>query len=397
MSSTLLCRQLCTLPWQVATFCLALLIYATTGSPTPDDPGLGEAATAVLLLVSIRFPDFKTLPAAVLVFLLYGLSVPTLLGVVRGHHVSLILRDVIAFGFLLMPLLYVRTHASHASLLASMLVLTGCVFSVRAVLPYGDAIFSPAKWLGQAPADLLYLANSPEVLFAALMLLGSGAYRIWAGQGMLAGLLLIGMAALPLLAMAVMMQRAGLGCVALVICLLGTTGLWLRPARALLGAGCVVLMFLPFLPLVSGISHALLQKTEMVGLNSRAQELAAVWSLSSQSPLAFLTGLGWGASFENPAVGNIEVNYTHSLFSALLLKSGVMGVLFFLGYLWMITKQAAPELLRRPVLVLALAAPLGIGLFFYASYKSLGFGMVLLLLSLLPAYRKLEKNQVDMP
>ena len=398
MSSTSICKGLSQLPWQVGAFCLALLVYGVSGSPTPDEIGVSEVLTCLLLLASIRLPDVRRLPAPVIIFAIYGLSIPVLTGVLAGHSMGLILRDLIAFGFLLLPVFFASSNfRDHRQLVIFTVVLVGLMFSIRALMPYGPALFHPASWLGLPPADLLYLANSPEVLFSGLMLLGTGGFMIWAGQGMIKGMSLAVLAGLPLIAMAVMMQRAGLGCIVLAGLIWAALGSWHHPARMGLTAGLLGLLALPLVSLGSAITSGLILKTEMVGFNSRTQEWATVLDLIGQSPWTALTGLGWGASFENPAVGNLTVNYTHSLVSALLLKTGLAGVLAMLAYLWMLAKQAVPELWRRPVLMVALAAPLGIGLVFYASYKSLGFGMLLFVLSLSAPYRKLEKNQVDMP
>jgi hypothetical protein len=348
------------------------------------------------LITAIRLPDLKSLPAPLILFFGFGLSVPLFVGAVSGNEPLLILRDVIAFSFLLLPLLFMQTLKNHTELLPGLLVFTGCAFALRTLLPYGDDIWHPESWLGRAPADLLYLANSPEVLFAGIILLCGGVWRIWEGRAILSGSLMAGLAALPLLSMAVMMQRAGIGCVALSMIFLGCVGMCLRPATTALLIMCLGLLVLPLVPLLGAVVAVLWQKTEMVGFNSRIQEWEAVWAAVGRTPLTLLAGLGWGGSLENPAVGNLRVNYTHSLMSSLLLKSGLAGVALFLCYLWIIAKLSVPELLRRPILVLALGAPLGIGLFLYANYKSLGFGLLLLLLCLLPLQRKLEKNQVDM-
>jgi len=374
--------------WQAVSFALALVLYALTGSPTPDHIGVTEILTGALLLISVSVPVITSMPVPAALLVIYGFSVPLIVGVASGHAGGAVVRDLIPFGFLLMPLLFRATP-----FLPWLVAGVGMAFAVRSLIPYKDTFQHPHLWLGQPPADLLYLANSPEVLFTALFLLGSGLLLVWNRRSLAGGLALTLAAAFPMMAMAVMMQRAGIGCVILAGMVWAAIAFWVRPGRTLLTAAAVCCLLLPFIPLIEALLGTLVLKTELVGLNSRAQEWGRVIELVSQSPWTLLFGLGWGLTFENPAVGNIEVNYTHSLISAMLLKTGLAGVGLMLLYLWILVKQSVPQLFRRPILVLALLCPLGIGLLFYASYKSLGFGLILLLLANPVFYRKLEKNQ----
>ena len=381
---------------RVVAFFTGLIVYALIGSPTPDTIGLGEVIIAVLLLPALSIPKLADLPAAAGAVLLYGLSVPLLTGIVAGHDPGSILRDLVPFLFLLLPVFYLPLLKAHPTGMVTVLAVVGFIFAVRALIPYQNVMSNPLLWFGRPPADLLYLANSPEVLFAALLLLGGGGVLIWTGRAVLGGTAMVLAAIIPMLAMAVMMQRAGLGCVALAASIWAGLGLWVRPARMLPVAGIAALILLPLTPYIGLLLGSLAYKTELVGLNSRGQEWAAVIDLAGNSLGSALFGLGWGTVFDNPAVGNLPVNYTHSLISALFLKTGLCGTALVLVYLWTLAKQAVPELFRRPILVISLLAPLGIGLLLYASYKSLGFGLILLLLALVPAYRNLAQKPPDM-
>lgn len=374
-------------------FLAALILYACFSSPTPDGLGLAECVIALLILLAISIPTPAKMQAPDAALFLYGMSVPLLTGAVAGHDAGMMLRDLIAFGFLLLPLFFAGTMKEHPRMMTGAVVVIGVMFSVRALIPYQDDLFHPAHWLGRPPRDLLYLANSPEVLFACLYLSGTGAWLMWARRRYMAGLALCLLAALPLLAMSVMMQRAGIGCVLLAGFILTGAGLWLRPARTVLVAGLVLLLAAPFLALAEDILAHLIYKTRLVGLNSRQAEWAAVVHLVEASPFSLLFGRGWGMTFENPAVGNLSVNYTHSLFSALLLKTGLAGVGLAILYIYVLIRAAWPGLIRQPVLLLALLAPLGIGFFLYASYKCLGFGLLLILLANQRCAENVEKNQ----
>lgn len=379
---------------------VALILYAVGGSPTPDQLSWIEISIALLLVQLLRWPRPADVMRPAGLFLMYGLSVPVISGLVKGHDPVAVLRDGIAFGFLCLPILMTQrlapSGADAARWLSRLIVMIGVMFSVRTLWPYRENLLQPAAWLGQPPADLLYLANSPEVLFAAILLGGGGLYEVWRGRRTLLGLAMGALAALPLLAMAVMGQRAGLGCVALALTLLGVAGLWQKPGRTIMVGVMVAGLAVLGVTFLTSLVYGLIQKTELVGLNSRAQEWDAVLTILGQNPALTLFGTGWGASFENPAVAGLPVTFTHSLISSIWLKTGVIGLTLLAFYLLDLAKQAVPELWKRPVLALAMAAPLAVGLMLYASYKSLGFGLLLLLCASFFRIEKLDKNQRDM-
>lgn len=374
-------------------FLASLILYACFSSPTPDGFGWAECVIAILLLLAFSIPTPQKIPAPDALLFIYGLSVPLIVGAVAGHDKAMIVRDLIAFAFLLLPLFFARTVREHPRAMTGAVLVIGVVFSLRALIPYQDDLFHPSYWLGKPPRDLLYLANSPEVLFACLYMGGLGAWLVWSRRAVAGGLVLCGLAVLPLLAMSVMMQRAGIGCVLLTGLGLAGIGLWRRPARTALMLGLGILAALPLLALGQDILAQLIYKTQLVGFNSRREEWGAVLHLVDASPFSLLFGRGWGMTFENPAVGNLSVNYTHSLFSALLLKTGLVGLGLALLYIGVLIRGAWPALWRNPVLMLALLAPLGIGFLLYASYKCLGFGLLLILLANQRSAENVEKNQ----
>ena len=374
-------------------FLAALIVYACFSSPTPDGFGWAEGVTGILLLLALSIPAPQKIPAADGMLLLYGLSVPLIVGAVAGHDRAMILRDLIAFSFLLLPLFFAKTVQAHQRAMITAVIAVGVIFSLRALVPYQDDLLHPSYWLGKPPRDLLYLANSPEVLFSCIYMSGTGVWLIWSRRSVAGGFALCLLAAVPLLAMSVMMQRAGIGCVLLSGLILTGIGVWAKPARTSMILGGALVLSVPFLALGQDILEQLIYKTQLVGFNSRREEWGAVLHLVEASPLSLLFGRGWGMTFENPAVGNLSVNYTHSLFSALLLKTGLAGLGLALLYVGMLVRRAMPGLLRNPVLMLALLAPLGIGFLLYASYKCLGFGLLLILLANQRSAENVEKNQ----
>lgn len=385
--------------WQVISFFAALFVYAVFGSPTPDSFGFAEILTGLLLVLSIRIEPIRLqfLNIGVLVF---GLSVPIMVGVIRGNAIPDQMRDIIPFLFLVLPVLYgwiLRLH-HHAFLYAVASI--GFIFSMRTIWAYRDVVMMPSLWGQGAPADLLYLANSPEVLFSALFCLAMGSDYILRRAKPFKGFAVLLASIIPVVAMGLMMQRAGLGSFFLGAVIAMGIAVYVRPVPSIL-FGCVFGGVLwAVYPVIEPIFLTLWQKTELVGLNSRAQEWEAVFDILQRDWSVMLFGEGWGGRLYNPAVGGLNVNYTHSLLSSLMLKTGVLGVVLiglvvaipvFRGlYAMFIDKNV------RFMMIIAFLAPLFIAGFLYASYKSLGFGLILLAVSGFLS-RKLVKNASSVP
>ncbi len=374
-------------------FICALALYAVFSSPTPDIIGITELAILFMMVASlkIRFSSDK-MPALVLA--VYGVSVPVLVALSSGASMVEIIRDMVPFFFLLMPVLYVYRRQSDTRLLSWAVACIGVIFAMRTLISFGSEIFMPEAWQG-SPPDLLYLANSPEVLFSCVFLAGTALMdqmNAWPRK-----ILLLILAAIPLLAMAALMQRASLFYIAVLIFMGFVWLFWRRPRAAIFAAIIASIVLIPGYSFFGEIIRQLSFKTQMVGLNSRAEEWQAVYDQLSHSTFSFLFGMGWGAEFENPAVGGLRVNFTHSLISSLFLKTGLMGVIMFLCYGAGLLRLVWPQLRQDRLYLYALAGPLLIGLGLYASYKSLGYGLLLLILASLQSGKKLEIPRRSMP
>lgn len=381
------------LPIQNLSFLMAMMIYAVFGSPTPDIFGFSEVFIALFLVVAVGFSDVKNVS---IVALGYGLTLPVIIGIVAGNSVSDLIRDIIPFLFLCLPLFLGWMTKAHPRLVIIAVTSVGLIFSLRTVYAYRDILWVPSLWGQGPPADLLYLANSPEVLFSCLICIGFGGKMMMKKGRQLKGFILILLSIIPLIAMALMTQRAGIGAVIIFVtlCLLGL--MYYRPKLAVYFLGAITVSLFLLWPFIGIVFQSLWQKTELVGLNSRAEEWSAVMHLLSQNPFALFFGFGWGGHFENPAVGGLNVNYTHSLMSSLLLKTGVIGTTFILlGCFTGVVRAGFTFLKERAerdyVLMGAVIFPFIISVFLYASYKSLGFGLILLVFSIF-LNRKLEKN-----
>jgi hypothetical protein len=378
---------------QIISFSLAILIYGMFGSPTPDDFRFTEILILLLLGIAVRVSYVQRFH---FLFLGYGVSVPMIVGIIAGCSLNDIIRDIIPFLFLFLPLYFGWIGNSRPILVLSIVTCVGFIFSIRTIISYQSILFTPSLWGQGAPVDLLYLANSPEVLWAALISIGYGAFLMINKNKMIKGLGIIALSFIPLVAMALMTQRAGIGAVCVYSIILSASLIYLRPKIGLIFL-CGMVGFGFFLwPVIEILFQILWQKTELVGLNSRAQEWQAVFNILSQNWMALLFGIGWGGHLENPAVGGISVNYTHSLISSLLLKTGVVGsIIILFGCFTPVAKAVCESMkgvsMREYIILGAVIFPFIISVFLYASYKSLGFGLILLVFALF-LHRKLEKN-----
>lgn len=382
--------------FQIFCFFLACIIYGAFGSPTPNSPGLVEAATGILLILAVggagcahaaRSVTFRERGenAKGAVFLAYGLCVPLLIALSSGHAPSAILRDLLPFLFLFCPLFFAPLFSkrrSDARVVLWCLILIGLFFSLR-------SLAMQTSLCGFFCTDeLLYLENMPTVLFACLFLIGAGMNFFMRGRAAhksIVYLLFLALAGIPLLALALSLQRASLGAVFIYVLIVLGLHFYSRPKRAvnaLFVLGIFIFCAAIFVPLADFSAADILGKTALVGLNNRPQEAAAVWDAVAQNPFSLFFGLGWGAHFNSPAVGGLNVNFTHNFFTTMLLKAGLCGLIFSLVYIAGLIRVLARTISSDAVLGLALAAPFFIDILLYASFKSLDFGLTLLMIRL---------------
>ncbi len=378
--------------YRVICLVLACMVYAVFGSPTPDNIGIAEIFIGLLLALSIgivrarnvfiRHYKTRFWKSAGQVFLIYGMSAPLLVGVIYGNSFSAILRDILPFLFLfmpmfLLPLLRARPYYFRSILIAVLMI--GVLFALRSLMMrFYDSCFVAC------PDELLYLENMPTVLFACLLMIGAAMSFIMRGLSVrniaVFGVLIM-VSLIPIAAMVTTLQRASLGGVVLYIVILQGYFLYKSPKRAIvlfiMGALFIAIINISF----SSVFASLWGKTQNVGLNMRPQEFTAVWEIISVDMFRFLFGIGWGGQFYSPAVGGLSVNFTHNFFTTLLLKTGALGVVFCIAYVAGLLERLSRVVIKNPVFGLALAAPILIDLTLYASFKSLDFGLVLLMIS----------------
>lgn len=296
----------------------------------------------------------------------------------KGAELTLILRDMAAFFFLTLPLFFtdlISEKAAYMKFFEWALAGAGVVFALRALGPF-YGYMAPSQ-------ELLYLANSPLVLFAALFLFGK-VFEILHKGPALRNLFWAGLAGAALFillsSMLLDVQRATLGATLLTACALVSVSFVRSPLRSLFPVFVLIVVIFLTLPFLQEAFHSVSLKTAQVGLNMRLQEARAVVTSVSGSFGSVLFGLGWGAEFASPAVGGISVNFTHSLLTYMFLKTGLAGLSLTLIYLGTVFRRLYAVFVEDVSLGFSLLWPLLIPVFLYASHKSLDFGLILLLI-----------------
>jgi len=396
---------------KVVAFVVAVFVYAMFGAPTPDALSWVEGGVGVSLLFVIGVHGFASVfrqnddgerwfvPWFLWgqVFLLYGLVAGVVGGLMRDAGMGAMLRDLLPFGFMFLPLFligFVQDERRAHALLYMFLVL-GLVFALRT----SSLILDFDVYLGYEA--LSYLANSPAVLFAGLFLFGSGLQALSRRldvRALLSAGLCFGLCFLAMMPIVLTAQRASMAAFA-IYAILAFGFLFVKSPRRMMVVGSVmVALSAIFLSgMIGDAVNSIAAKSAIAGDNQRIQDVIAVWDAISGHPLSMMFGQGWGASFASPAVMDIEVNFTHSLLSSMLLKLGIVGMVLCLAYVGALLFVLMRALKVQPIIVMALMAPFLIDVFLYAAFKSLDFGLLLVLISCVTLFQRYAQRIASSP
>ena len=378
--------------WRLYCFIGALFLYGLWGSPTPNNPNWVEFTIALLLILAVGGRDLyaafkiswkdkvENWRLTAQIFLIFGLSVPVMIAVLNGAPIDIIFRDIVGFVFLCLPLFivpFLKRQEGHSCLFINLCMMIGLMFAARVLIPH--------FLLFRNTTELLYLANSPLVLMSALYLAAMAFYFLYQRVSLrtvIQALIYMSLASIAIMAMFVDLQRASFLALALSAFSLIIIGLMKAPMRMVAPIFVIVLSASFVAPYILDVMQNVGLKTSQVGLNMRTQELLAVWDNLSASGWSILFGQGWGSSFASPAVGMLNVTYTHSLLSYIFFKMGLVGLFLCLVYLFFIFEKLVRVYCTDPVKGTALIWPFIIPIFLYASHKSFDFGLLLSLILL---------------
>ncbi|MDP3858309.1 MAG: hypothetical protein Q8Q73_11185 [Stagnimonas sp.] len=374
---------------------LALLVYGTFSNPTPDSVGPAEISLFALLLLSIGPLPFLKMAAGVGLFsqplsahwyrlcaFYLLLTVWLIVGVARNNPVGEMVRDMIAFCFVFLPVLLVTAFPTQWSdndlrKITDTLAIVGVLLAIRHMMSVGLNISELGKSFEND--HTLYLSTDPTVLFAAVYL----PLRAWDfsanGRRMsaFARLLFLGGGLTAAIALA---SKGHRGPLALMAAAYGYFGV-VRGSRSA-GTAMLLLLAVGLIAFagrdqISLVIDALMRKQENRGINGRDFEMYAVFEAISGSAQSLALGLGFGSSFYNPAAGGGFVNFAHVFASWAVLKGGfftaVVMIFYALSFLPPLLRIARRDL----SLFLALSCPFVIGALINGSYRMLTFGFLL--------------------
>lgn len=385
----------------------AILVYAFLGSPTPDNPDWPEVIIGLLLACAVGFsglfsafrpaPDKPLWHSAGQTLLLYGLAVSTLTGIMNGQDPALILRDVLPFLFMMLPVFlgaYFQERPEQTRFLLFAILMLGLVFTLRGIAEQAHLV---SAWLGGGTrGELTYFANAPTILFTALFLGGTALGTLRGNakgfKPYIRALVFAFLAILACLPAALTAQRASIAYGILFFLTIAGIGLVQSPKRTIVFVFVFTILALPLIDDIRILVDGLSRKTDLVGLNRRAEEWSAIWDSLLGSVWHILFGHGWGGTFPSPAVGEVRVNFSHGLLSSALLKGGMFGLALTAAYIGALIKILVRALKPAPVLMLALLGPVLIDTLLYASFKSLDFGLLLLFIPAAAAMIETERR-----
>ena len=327
--------------------------------------------------------------------------------VVAGWPLGDITRDMVPLLFLFLPIIISPMVWRHLRVeyLMTLLCLAGGLLAWRYLV---STSLGPTDWgrfiHGQS---LAYLANSPLIAGAAVFGVLQPLYR-WVGvlddalsdrrhgrivRGLVSILLLLS-AMMCWMAMASAGQRAPL-LLSLVSVSAGL--LWLGigfglryPLTSTVQRRLTILLVA--IVLVAGMVWALdalpamlladfTDKFLLVGDNARLAEWRVIIGLVGQEVLTLIFGLGWGAHYHSPAVGDYYVGYAHGMLPYLLLKTGLVGWVAIGLYGVAVVRWCQRGYRLRPrltlIVLMAMMPPVVSAVLFYTSYKFLGLGLLL--------------------
>lgn len=372
-------------------FILSLGLYGSFSSPTPDNPGIIEAIIFCFFILALGYNGlYKAIfdqcvfsknqkwQISGYILLFYSLFIPLIISLYNNTDVHIVIRDLIGLVFLCLPLLlypFLKDNIHNQKIFYGLIIFIGLAFSIR-VLFLDFSFFSTKE-------KLLYLANSPLVLFSALSLMMTCLGLIqqkWAIKNLMWASAYIFIALIPLAAMYIDFQRASFMAVGISVILILGICFIKTPIKAFMAFIFIAIIGILFISPLLGVIENISIKTSQVGLNMRQQELMAVWEMATMNAQTLFFGHGWGAQFTSPAVGDLNVSYTHSLLTYMFLKTGLIGLGLTVVYLFFIFEKLLQLVFIEPLKGSALLWPFIIPIFLYASYKSIDYGLVLTLI-----------------
>lgn len=370
-------------------FIFSILSYAIFSFPFPKNPGVIEMIIGVLLIKAtgingvlglFSFGSKENDLQKIRLAFWFLLFIPTITMLVNGWELNDYVRDIIPLVYMFLPLLVFSNlkKSKYILKLPFILSVVGLIFSIRFFI---ETESTPLDVGGSVLWDnKKYFSYDPAVLFGAIW------FFIRAGEvfsrkitnTLLSICYFLG-SFICLTALAAVVQRAPLALFAVACCIYFVKSNIPRIYK-------VVIIFLLFIvsfeylgELILNVLDMFYEKQIVHGLNNKDSEFSAVFEVMSLGISTSLFGVGWGGIFYNPAYGMLMSN-THSIISYALIKTGLLGMGAFAIYGSRIIRDILSIYKYDLGVTLASSFSLVIGLLFQPTYKTLSYGVILVII-----------------
>lgn len=368
---------------------LAITIYSIWGQPTPERLGAIEIFIALLLVLSIGIFNFlgtitlrpffekkrQAFEKIGSISLSFLFTIPFIIGLIKGHSLSLIIRDAIPLLYSFIPVfMYSKLSNRDTSRLYLVGVFAGVCLALRFL------IISGFSWdlLGKFGFydNNMYLAISPFILFATLFMF----LDFFEVKSLIKKGLTIFYSTICFGAMMATSQRASIGSAVAFSSLYIVSKSKKNILYVISALTVVALMYFYFGEYIDTSLSILIEKTRTVGSNSRVEEFYAVINEVKNSVADILFGKGWGYKFQSPAIVETKVGFTHCMFTYFFLKTGLIGTFLYSAYLASIFAKVFTNNKNVNFISYACLAPIIISMTLYTGYKYFDFGCLLLIM-----------------
>lgn len=436
-SATLFRARLANAGFVIIVISYLLIIFS---SPMPFKIGaveilMGTGLTIAALLLGFSFVTQKDGNLRLLISCLaYFLLIPLLVGFLHENAISDIVRDVVPLMFLsVLPVLIKflpkdKNGPSRIRVLMGAIVFVGLVSSfqfyhgitqmfgsMKAFVTISNGSFAIENVrLGKAEPEkadveiekvepkyqmVLLKTYEPAVLFTAIFLLCTALELILVKpRRFLLAFLALGAGVFCAYEFFTLGLRAysGLTVLAVAIYTLHLARAIKVPIVNLVAVLALVLVLVS--PFLMDTLALMWSKQQAVGANGKLVEFYGVLDSISGHLSQIMFGVGWGGVFSNPIYDTHETTrFTHSLLSFWLLKTGVVGFMVMILFVFLLFRKVRLERILASshsfAIFLAASVIIIIGLFFQPIYKMLSFGLIVgLLLAELTSFPVKERE-----
>ena len=398
--------------YSIILFTLTLLTYGVLSTSTPDTITYVEIFIGLSLLVIVGLEgvielfksnnknnsQFILIPQIVKLSFLYLVFIPTFSGlIIEDNSSKNWLRDLIPLLYLFLPILMIQkiNHIPKILFLTSIfsLCFIGILFSFRFYLEATGGIGDIGKiQIIGTNKDNIMTDPAPQFLLSF-----TSCFSIWLllrGK-FLYGLILILISFIPWSVTFASINRGPAFFTFISMIILIFYWFLKNKNRKI---GLLILILIPlfminytkeFIEVINDSINLLILKNETYGFNTRDTELDIVLHSLDTNIFYFFFGHGWGSLIEIPNFAILR--NLHNIFLYFTYKTGILGLLSILVYfIWIIRFMFLIGFQNKflSIVLISLINPLLYTALLQPMYKSLTFGILLLLIPLMYNLRK---------